>query len=63
MEQGCDVSGLVNTLRGVDLQSADGRAGLGALLRELERAEPGVVRRISAEAPGGRQQAGLPPAR
>jgi hypothetical protein len=29
--------------------SADGRAGLGALLRELERASPGALRRISAE--------------
>jgi hypothetical protein len=61
MDQRCDVSGLVKTLRGLDLASADGRAGLGALLRELERAEPGLVRRLSAEAAASERGVGLLP--
>ena len=40
---------LAQTVNGIDLTSADGRAGLGALLREIERAEPGIVQRICAE--------------
>ncbi len=35
---------------GMDPTSADGRAGLGALLREFERLEPGAVRRLGREA-------------
>lgn len=35
---------------GMDPASADGRAGLGALLREFERSEPGAVRRLGREA-------------
>lgn len=44
-----EARGLLRNLEGVDLGSADGRAGLGALLREIERMEPGIVQRICAE--------------
>lgn len=44
-----DAEGLRRSLEGLDLRSADGRAGLGALLREIERMEPGIVQRICAE--------------
>lgn len=44
-----DADRLRRSLEGLDLRSADGRAGLGALLREIERMEPGIVQRICAE--------------
>ena len=34
---------LLETLRGMDLTSADGRAGLGRILAEIERACPGAI--------------------
>jgi hypothetical protein len=34
---------LVEALGGLDLTSADGRAGIGALLSEIERLSPGAV--------------------
>ncbi|MBB4081375.1 hypothetical protein [Brevundimonas lenta] len=39
---------LLAALRGVDLTSADGRAGIGALLAEIERLSPGAIQRQSA---------------
>ncbi len=34
---------ILNTLNGVDLSSADGRAGIGRLLAEIERRAPGAI--------------------
>lgn len=34
---------LLEVLGGLDLTSADGRAGIGGLLSEIERLSPGVV--------------------
>ena len=34
---------LLEALEGLDLTSADGRAGIGTLLSEIERACPGVL--------------------
>ena len=34
---------LLNALRGLDLTSADGRAGIGCLLAEIERLAPGAI--------------------
>ena len=34
---------LLAALQGLDLTSADGRAGIGALLSEIERACPGAI--------------------
>ena len=34
---------LLESLAGLDLTSADGRAGIGALLSEIERACPGAI--------------------
>jgi len=34
---------LLQAIEGIDLTSADGRAGLGALLSEIERACPGAI--------------------
>lgn len=34
---------ILNTLKGVDLSSADGRAGIGRLLAEIERRAPGAI--------------------
>ncbi len=36
---------LTDALRGVDLASADGRAGIGQLLAEVERMAPGCIYR------------------
>jgi hypothetical protein len=47
-QRSCDVDELVEAIQGVDLESADGRAGLGALLRELERTAPDALRRVQA---------------
>lgn len=43
---------------GMDPTSANSRVGLGALLRELERLEPGAVRRLpdAARYGGGRSR-------
>ncbi len=48
-QQGEHAARLQRSLEGIDLRSADGRTGLGALLREVERIEPGIVQRICAE--------------
>ena len=39
---------LLETLGGLDLASADGRAGIGALLAEIERLSPGAILRQAA---------------
>jgi hypothetical protein len=39
---------LINTIEGLDLDSADGRAGVQALLREVEAVAPGSVERMAA---------------
>ena len=39
---------LLETLRGMDLTSADGRAGLGRILAEIERAAPGAILKQAA---------------
>lgn len=40
---------LSRALQGIDLTSADGRAGIGALLAEIERLSPGAILRQAAE--------------
>lgn len=40
--------GLLEALGGLDLTSADGRAGIGALLSEIERLSPGAIHRQAA---------------
>lgn len=40
---------MLRSIEGLDLTSADGRAGLTALLREIERAAPGAIERLSAD--------------
>ena len=39
---------LLEALQGLDLTSADGRAGIGTLLAEIERLAPGAVLRQAA---------------
>ena len=39
---------LSRALQGIDLTSADGRAGIGALLAEIERLSPGAILRQAA---------------
>ena len=39
---------LLEALEGLDLTSADGRAGISTLLSEIERACPGVILRQAA---------------
>ena len=39
---------LLEALAGLDLTSADGRAGIGALLSEVERLAPGAVLKQAA---------------
>ena len=39
---------LLNALKGVDLTSADGRAGIGCLLAEIERVAPGSIMQRAA---------------
>ncbi|RZI99453.1 MAG: hypothetical protein EON90_11600 [Brevundimonas sp.] len=38
-----DLGRLLAVLQGLDLTSADGRAGIGGLLSEIERLSPGAV--------------------
>jgi len=40
---------LSRALEGIDLTSADGRAGIGALLAEIERLPPGTILKQAAE--------------
>lgn len=37
------VTRLSRALQGIDLTSADGRAGIGTLLAEIERLSPGAI--------------------
>lgn len=37
---------MLRAAEGIDLDSADGRAGLGALLREIEQEAPGAIQRL-----------------
>jgi len=39
---------LGDLIEGLEIDSADGRAGVTAILRELETASPGAVARLSA---------------
>lgn len=39
---------LIAAIRGLDLSSADGRAGIQSLLREIERAAPGSIEQMAA---------------
>lgn len=41
-------SRLLDALSGIDLTSADGRAGIGRLLAEIERLCPGAITRQAA---------------
>lgn len=40
---------LARLIQGIDINSADGRAGLKTLLREIELLDPGVVESVAAE--------------
>lgn len=55
---------LLAALEGLDLTSADGRAGIGTLLSEIERACPGAIlqqaARIELKAVGWRRDATRP---
>lgn len=39
---------LFRLVKALDVSSADGRAGVGCLLRELEAVSPGALKRLSA---------------
>jgi hypothetical protein len=56
---------LLEALEGLDLTSADGRAGIGTLLSEIERACPGAIlqqaARIELRAVGWRSPSGSVP--
>lgn len=41
-------SRLIKMVEGLDLSSADGRAGVRAILREIEAAAPGSVEQMAA---------------
>jgi len=43
-----DLADLMMQLVGLDLTSADGRAGSGAILREIEARAPGSIARMQA---------------
>ena len=55
---------LLEALEGLDLTSADGRAGIGTLLSEIERACPGAIlqqaARIELRSVGWRRDASRP---
>ena len=46
--QDTELAGLMMQLAGLDLTSADGRAGAGSILREIEAKAPGTVARMQA---------------
>lgn len=58
-ERAAQLTRLVNLVSGVDMQSADGRAGVSSILREIEGQYPGSIERMAA----GLQLARLPTAR
>ncbi|MDZ4111711.1 MAG: hypothetical protein U1E18_19230 [Brevundimonas sp.] len=39
---------LITIIQGLDLDSADGRAGVQSILREIEAASPGAIERLAA---------------
>ena len=43
---------LLSALAGVDLASADGRAGIASILHEIERRDPGAILRSAARVQG-----------
>ncbi len=43
-----ELAALMLRLTGLDLRSADGRAGAGAILREIESKAPGTLTRMQA---------------
>ena len=43
-----ELAALVLQLTGLDLTTADGRAGAGCILREIETKEPGTLARLRA---------------
>lgn len=43
---------LISALAGIDLASADGRAGIASLLSEIERRDPGAILRSAARVQG-----------
>jgi hypothetical protein len=43
-----ELAALMLQLTGLDLRSADGRAGAGAILREIEAKAPGTLARMRA---------------
>ena len=47
-ERAAQLTRLVNLVSGVDMKSADGRAGVSSILREIEQAAPGSVERMAA---------------
>jgi hypothetical protein len=50
----CPAARLLEALAGLDLTSADARAGIGALLAEIERLSPGAILRQAATIELGR---------
>lgn len=52
-----------SVLADVDLSSADGRAGIGCLLRELERISPDAILTSAARIEGDRLGLSKPPRR
>lgn len=46
--QDTELADLMMQLVGLDLTSADGRAGAGSILREIEAKAPGTVARMQA---------------
>ena len=46
--QDTELADLMMQLVGIDLTSADGRAGAGSILREIEAKAPGTVARMQA---------------
>lgn len=46
--QDTELAGLMMQLVGLDLTSADGRAGAGSILREIEAKAPGTIARMQA---------------
>ena len=53
-------SELMGALQGLDLASADGRAGLTAVLQQLEHEAPGALKRLLADVQMQRAARALP---
>ena len=43
MQQDQSTTRLLDAIKGIDLTSADGRAGIGSILAEIERRSPGLI--------------------